>query len=83
MKRSPLCPAPLLVGLGGEGVAFFEVPLEVALVGKPQRVRHVGQRVALPQQALGVVDALVQLEGVRCLTIGLFEAADQVVAVQA
>lgn len=62
---------------GRGGQPLFEVPLKMALVGKAQLLRHVGDALAALEQALGAVDALIQLIGVRGLPISVFRAANK------
>ena len=72
----------MLVAPGGERVTVFEVTLKMALIGKPKLLRHVHDGMSLLEQLLAPIDALVELKGMRCLAIGLLEAADQMIRTQ-
>lgn len=62
---------------------LLEMALEVGLVSKAQLVCHICQTRALLEQYLGPVQALVDLEGMGCLSKGLLELAYQLVATPA
>ena len=60
-------------------MAAFEMALKVALIGKAELQRYIDDRLLLFEQLLAAVDALVQLKGMRRLSIGLLEVEDQVI----
>ena len=62
------------------GQPLLELALKMALVGKAQLQRHLGNPFAALEQLLGTVDALVDLVGVRSLAVVVFEVANQLVA---
>lgn len=57
---------------------LFERALEVRLVGKPRRQRHIGDQRTLAQLRASELDALVDQEGMGCQPVILLEGADQV-----
>lgn len=61
----------------------LEDPLEMALVGKTQRMGDHGQGLPFAQPPAGLLDALVDLPGVRGQACGASEGPDQLVAAHA